>query len=290
MSNFSAVLVGINKYPSAPLRGCINDVVIMRDILVKKYNVPANQIRLILDERATKNNMVERLEWLATNDAEYKMFHYSGHGAQIPVQQYHPDNYEPDGMDELLCPFDFDWHGTYITDNKIENILSKMKDEHHMTMVVDACHSGTIDRAADPDTRYRTIPTPLDLLARMSAVSLTREMSITEPELNFNLDVMFNTLTTNSKAPKRNNIKTSKHNVSILTGCREDQTSADAHFNGRFHGALSYFMQHVLLRNPDISIVELRAKCENKLRESGFSQVPQLISSPDNMDKPFIQV
>jgi len=288
MSNFSAVLVGINKYPGAPLRGCINDVIIMRDILVKKYGIQAKNIRLILDERATKNNIEERLEWLATNDAEYKMFHYSGHGAQIPVQQYLPDNYEPDGMDELLCPFDFNWNGTYITDNKIEAILSKMKEEHHMTMVVDACHSGTIDRAADPNVRYRTIPTPLDLLARLSTVSLAREQLIAEPG-SFDLDSLFAELTEKSAAPKRNSIKTSKHNVSILTGCREDQTSSDAYFNGRFHGALSYYMQRTLIREPQISIKELRQKCENKLRLNKFSQVPQLIASEANLDLPFIQ-
>lgn len=288
MSNFSAVLVGINKYPGSPLRGCVNDVVIMRDILVKKYGIPAKQIRLIIDERATKDNIVERLEWLATNDSENKMFHYSGHGAQIPVQQYHPDNYEPDGMDELLCPFDFNWNGTYITDNKIDSILSKMKEEHHMTMVVDACHSGTIDRASDPNVRYRTIPTPLDLMARISKVALTREMLISES--NFDLDNLFGELIEKAEPPKRNSIKTSLHNVSILTGCREDQTSADAYFNGRFHGALSYYMQKLLLHRPEITIKELREMCEKKLRNNRFTQVPQLIASEANIDLPFIQI
>jgi hypothetical protein len=289
MSNFSAVLVGINKYKNSPLRGCVNDVIIMRDILVKKYNIPANQIRLILDERATRDNIVERLEWLTTNDAEYKMFHYSGHGAQIPVQEYNENNYEPDGMDELLCSYDFDWHGTYILDNQIEAILSKMKDEHHMTMIIDSCHSGTIDRTSGPNIRYRTIPTPLDLLSRMSNVSLMRELLISE-NANLDLDSVFGELTIKAVAPKGNGINISKHNVSILTGCREDQTSADAYFNGRYHGALSYFMQHILIQNPTISIKDLRETCENKLRSSGFTQVPQLISSPDNLDKPFIQV
>lgn len=289
MSNFSAVLVGINNYKDAPLRGCLNDVILTRDILVKKYNIPANQVRLILDDRATKDNIVERLEWLVTNDSEFKMFHYSGHGAQIPVQEYSEDNYEPDGMDELLCPIDFNWRGTYIIDNQIEEILSKMKDEHHMTMIIDSCHSGTIDRAADPNIRYRTIPTPLDLLSRMSGVSLMRELLISE-NADLDLDSIFNELNIKAVAPKSNGINISKHNVSILTGCREDQTSADAYFSGRYHGALSYFMQKILVQNPTISIKDLRQTCENKLSSAGFTQVPQLICSEDNLDLPFIQV
>ena len=107
MAKLSGVLVGINRYHSAPLRGCVNDVIIMRDILVKKFGVQAANLRLILDERATTANMVERLEWLVTNDVPNKFFHYSGHGAWLPVKDY-TNNDEPDGRDELLCPYDFD--------------------------------------------------------------------------------------------------------------------------------------------------------------------------------------
>ena len=32
-----ALLVGINAYPRAPLRGCVNDVIDFANLLVKKY-------------------------------------------------------------------------------------------------------------------------------------------------------------------------------------------------------------------------------------------------------------
>ncbi len=294
MSNFSAVLVGINSYKSDPLRGCIIDTVIMRDLLIKKYKVPASSIRLILDDRATKNNIEERLEWLVSNDSENKFFYYSGHGAQIPIQDYSANNHEVDGMNELLCPVDFSWNGTYILDNDINNILNKMKKEHHMTMVIDACHSGTISRGISDLIwglktpgyhKIKTIPTPLDLISRVDIVNLA------DKALGMTLEEAFGVQ--KPIEPKRVLRKTkvfSTNNVSILTGCREDQTSADAYIGNRFQGALSYFMQGILLRELHISLRDLRAQCAVQLNNNKFTQIPQLIASEENVDKPFIQV
>lgn len=289
MANFSAVLVGINKYPDCPLNGCVNDVVIMRDILVRKYKVPARQIRLVLDERATTAAIKERLEWLSTNDSTNKLFYYSGHGAQIPTQDYSEANYEPDNLDELICPVDFNWEGNYITDNQIQSILSKMPINQHMTMIFDCCHSGSIDRNANKLVKNRNIPTPLDLLSRVSKISLIEELDLKDDFVlsDKGLEDLFN-----DSAPLfiPTAPKYSQYNISIITGCKDDQTSADAWFFNRHQGALSYFMQSILLRNPKISLEELRNLCESKLLNDGFDQTPQLICSEANLKKPFIQV
>lgn len=284
MSNFSAVLVGINKYQGCPLNGCVNDIIIMRDILVRKYKVPANQIRLVLDDRATKANIEERLSWLATNDSTTKLFYYSGHGAQIPIQDYSVENYEPDSMDELLCPVDFNWEGNYITDNQINNILCTMSKAHHMTMVFDCCHSGTIGRNTEATTiASKSIPTPLDLLSRVSTASLSKDLGL---DLEKDLEKLFEDAPTVTPPAA----KFSQHNISILTGCQDGQTSADAWFSSRYQGALSYFMQGILMRAPNITLSELRKACELKLTTGGFTQTPQLISDEANINKPFIQI
>lgn len=294
MANFSAVLVGINKYPGAPLRGCVNDVIIMRDILVKIYKIPANRVRLILDERATKTNILERMEWLITNDSENKLFYYSGHGAQIPTQDYSVDNFEPDSMDELMCPVDFDWEGTYILDNQIEALMQKLKEEHHISMVVDACHSGTIDRAKiSNDIKIKQIPTPLDLMSRVSSVSLTKDLFEDVPTFGEKEDLdkgFFDFLFPSEEVVPVAAPVYSKHNISIITGCKDDQTSADAYFTNRYQGALSFVMQSILLKNPAIDLKTLRDKCEETLKKRKFEQTPQLICSEANLLKPFIQI
>lgn len=59
-----ALLVGINAYPGNELRGCINDVTDMADHLVKSCGFKVEDIRLLVDERATTVGIRERLEWL----------------------------------------------------------------------------------------------------------------------------------------------------------------------------------------------------------------------------------
>lgn len=292
MIDFSAVLVGINKYQGSPLNGCVNDVIIMRDILVRKYKIPARQIRLILDERATKAAIEERLSWLATNDSKNKLFYYSGHGAQIPTQDYSEANYEPDKLDELLCPVNFDWESNYITDNQIYYILEKMLPEHHMTMIFDCCHSGTTTRDFSKDSKIKRIPTPLDLMSRISDVSLVESLGL-EDDLALSerglLD-LFGLFKTSDPEVISTVPKYSQFNISVVTGCKDDQTSADAWFSNRYQGALSYYMQSILLSNPKISLEELRNACEAKLLKNGFDQTPQLICNEANLKKPFIQI
>ena len=55
-----ALLVGINKYKmsDADLQGCVNYVTNMRDILLKYFSFAAKDIRVLVDERATK-----RISW-----------------------------------------------------------------------------------------------------------------------------------------------------------------------------------------------------------------------------------
>ena len=61
-----ALLVGINKYriPGAGLSGCVNDVTNVRDILLKYFRFTVKQIRMVADERATKEGILKRLRWL----------------------------------------------------------------------------------------------------------------------------------------------------------------------------------------------------------------------------------
>ncbi|MBW1848944.1 MAG: caspase family protein, partial [Deltaproteobacteria bacterium] len=58
-----ALLVGINKYhPSlnCNLQGCVNDVEHLRDILIDQFEFDPDNIRVLTDERATHNNIIDR--------------------------------------------------------------------------------------------------------------------------------------------------------------------------------------------------------------------------------------
>ena len=64
-----ALLVGINAYPGQPLNGCVNDVNDMAQFLVDRCGFSTDDIRLLVDDRATTDGIKERLAWLVQGAA-----------------------------------------------------------------------------------------------------------------------------------------------------------------------------------------------------------------------------
>lgn len=60
-----ALLIGINEYPDPAnrLEGCVNDVFLMSSLLQESTFKP-EEIRIVLNERATAAGILERLRWL----------------------------------------------------------------------------------------------------------------------------------------------------------------------------------------------------------------------------------
>ena len=82
-----ALLVGVNKYmmAGADLRGCVNDVQNMHALLVNTYKFEPDNIRVLTDLRATRQGILDRLNWLISDvkAGDELVFHYSGHGSQV---------------------------------------------------------------------------------------------------------------------------------------------------------------------------------------------------------------
>ena len=104
-----ALLVGINKYPAPnELNGCVNDVTDMAKFLVADCNFVKSDIRMLTDERATKNAIMDRLAWLLSGlrAGDRIFFHYSGHGAEFPIRNVQGD---VTAVHDVICPVNFDW-------------------------------------------------------------------------------------------------------------------------------------------------------------------------------------
>jgi len=258
-----AVLIGINKYdPSlnADLNGCVNDVENMYKILTDTYGFPHDNIRLLTDYRATGETMFDRMEWLLSHDVpgDELVLHYSGHGSQ--VRDRNGDELK-DYMDEILCPTDLDWDKPFCDDD-VAWLFAKKADGVFLTFICDSCHSGSMTRNVTsfsgpeekPD-QPRYIQPPLDIKSREGI-----------EELNVH-KVGENTL-----------------DHVLISGCRDDQTSADAYIDGKWQGAMTASLIQAIKNNPYRDWTHIHADVISILNSNSYTQRPQL-SGDDTLIK-----
>ena len=222
--------VGINKYmdSSSNLRGCVGDVERVWYHLLDNYGFDPELMRAILDNRATKANMLDRMakSVLELQPGEAAVWHYSGHGSQ--VRDRHNDELL-DGMDEILCPHDMNWDDP-LKDDDISKIVGMAKPGTSIIFICDSCHSGTIDRVVQPEEfgcyrKQRFMVPPLDIELR----SRGRKFSWKWFARLFGRPYGG---ATETQAPKGVGLL-------LLSGCKDDQTSEEGVFNGEVCGVLT---------------------------------------------------
>jgi len=138
-----ALLVGINyaNDPSITLRGCINDIINIRNMLIDAYDYDSNNIIMLRDDYSnfnppTREIILHQLTAIAaeSQNLEEFWFHYSGHGSQL-------QNQNSKTMCDILIPVDYR-ETSSILDSELLSILQIIKCR--CIMVFDCCHSGTI--------------------------------------------------------------------------------------------------------------------------------------------------
>lgn len=162
-----ALLIGIGEYPPGSEWTLVhgdNDVRIVREFLLGQ-GLRGECIETITNEKATKKGILSALERLTKiagkGDAVY--IHFSGHGQQVTDL----DGDEEDGFDEAWVPYDA-WKkyvaGVYegenhIIDDEINVCLKKLRAKvgakGRITLVSDACHSGSGLRGLEDDEYFR---------------------------------------------------------------------------------------------------------------------------------------
>jgi hypothetical protein len=152
-----ALLIGIGSYASLPekmfLEGPKNDVPLIETLLKEKHGFAEGSIRRLTDKDATRAAILAAIdEWLVagTQPGDRVYLYFSGHGLQVKDAS----GDEEDGLDEALSTFDIvagdgDWSNV-ILDDDLDAVLAKLKDRA-VSIVVDACHSGTISRSLSAD-------------------------------------------------------------------------------------------------------------------------------------------
>jgi metacaspase-1 len=184
--------------------------------------------------------------------------HYSGHGGQ----KRDLDGDEEDGMDETLCPCDYQKAGVILDDDMFRILVQPLPVGCRLTAIFDACHSGS---ALDLPHMY---------------------------------DSMGHTIVESPRRDRKGRIlppppaKTAQGDVIMFSGCADHQTSADAVIQGRAAGAMSSALIHVFTHceNPNhISFADILRLMRQYLEKNRYTQVPQLSSSREmDMKYPWI--
>jgi metacaspase-1 len=273
-----AFLVGINDYPGSgnDLAGCVNDTANLRDLLVTGFAFTTADIRVLTNAKATRAAILEGLAEMVAKAAmgDILVFHYSGHGTQVPDQD---GDESEDHLDEALCPHDFSWDGTWIRDDDLADVFSRLPKDVHLEVLLDCCHSGTGTREIALGARAKTagagiaatmiqkpriarrryLPPPSRLVDRIAAAErrggiVRRVGSLVE-----------------AKPRGLNHV--------LWAACTPAQYAADAEIGGRPNGAFTWFFcEAARTAGLDATRAALIERTKSTLKADGFDQSPQL--------------
>ncbi|KAJ1296821.1 hypothetical protein BS78_01G332000 [Paspalum vaginatum] len=151
--NKRAVLIGITyaglrRGGACALRGPINDVKCMRNLLCQRFGFPGECVIMLTDDQRdpfrlpTADNIRMAMHWLVQGCSygDSLVFHFSGLGAQVADD----DGDEMDGYDEAICPLDSFQKGPILDDEINEVMVRPLVYGARLHAIVDACYSATV--------------------------------------------------------------------------------------------------------------------------------------------------
>lgn len=81
-----------------------------------------------------------------------------------------------------------------------------------------------------------------------------------------------------SRKPKKYIRSSSDADVVMISGCKDHQTSADAHIDNQYSGAITKALHETLNKRPKMSFHHLLQSMRRYLKRGRYTQVPQMSS------------
>ena len=277
-----SLLIGINYTGSKnQLRGCQQDVRNMTQFLISRgYPSDEKSMVILTDARQgpfypSGRNILAAMDWLVSEPGTQCFLHYSGHGGQVPD----PDGDRESGLDDTIVPVDFEQNGQITSDTLHRRLVSKLPPSSSLFIVFDCCHSGS---AVELPFVYRT-----DEDGNVSLVdSVKKGIGLVKAansliQGGFSMDKVqdaqqllagaksfFKGLTHRNDEGEglqqddeyQEDWASEGKSVFMFSGCRDDQTSADANIAGANVGAMSWALLETMHRNsnnPNLSYVQV---------------------------------
>ncbi|KAF2644477.1 peptidase C14 [Massarina eburnea CBS 473.64] len=306
-----SLLIGINYVGTKnELKGCHADIDNIAEFLSYRGYSNSHRDRVMLSDNPavehsspyypTGHNMLAAMDWLVSEPGCTLFLHYSGHGAQIrDTDGVHNGT----GIDDTIVPIDFEANGQISSTLLHEHLVTRMASNCTLFVLMDCCHSGSALELpyvyrSDSDGqislmdnlkkgaqlvgeaqelfaggfKYDKMGEARELLAGATdffrGLKHFREQEVEEEGLQENAFV--------GEYGSENKM------VTMLSGCKDDQTSADANIGGQSTGATTWAFLQIMKQNPDLPTYAATLQMTRKLLdESNYTQIPQLSSGLD---------
>jgi len=289
-----ALLIGINyRNTHNELRGCINDVATYKDLLIQHYGFQESEMLILTEDEPRANwpykaRIVEGMQWLmrGAKKGDSLFLSYSGHGSQMVDRT----GTEPNGMSDCICPLDCNksWPEHIILDTEIHtHLYDSLPDGVKLTCVFDCCHSGTVANleynrdlhlAAQGFEEVPAVPERYHGARYMEPprdVSQPHSASILALGCGRGSPAQFKKASGFRNAVADQKLYGNRH-LWVLSGCQDDQTSADAFVSCMYQGAFTWALASTLQSQRyaakyETLLTQVRAKLAGR-----YSQVPAL--------------
>jgi len=179
------------------------------------------EVKTMLTKQATRGNVMKAITDAAgvLKSGDIFMLTYSGHGGQLPDR----NNDEDDGIDETWCLYDGE-----LVDDEIYSLLGKFERGVRILTFSDSCHSGTVVKAAF----YRAAGKLMGLNDTVSGIRYRFMPSEVAQRTYWQNKSLYDPILKNAELKEaRDAVKAS---ALLISGCQDNQLSADGTFNGLF--------------------------------------------------------
>lgn len=169
-----ALLIGINDYTASHLKtspqwkaapgrdwpdlgGAANDAAGLRDMLTARCGFSPTDITTLSDQAATRDAILQSIRSRLIDNVQkgdIVFFYFAGHGSQVRNSK----SDEPDKLDESIVPADSQRGAPDIRDKDLRRLFNAILDRGaRLTVMIDACHSGSGARGLPTGSRSRGI-------------------------------------------------------------------------------------------------------------------------------------
>jgi hypothetical protein len=282
-----ALCTGINRFrdrDAPPLNGCVNDARNVAELLHGAYGFASGDIRLLLDQQATREAFLGGLDWLVSSAraGDQLVLFTSSHGSHIPDL----DGDEDDHEDEVLVAHDHDWEKTVLIDDEIARHIARLPAGASLVSLWDTCHSGTMnDSARAAKGVRRGMRRPLATAGYREGVTDVVAKYLPQPR---GVDLRASLSAGRPSAPPKPTRARPASAVDTLTlgACKDDETAADASFDGRSAGAFTHALLTAVRASPDATWSEVYAQTRREVKRGGFDQTPEVYGPADLLGAP----